>query len=87
MWYVTATDKIWYNSKMVMVCTDLRTARVWYEKWSNRSDLKRVNIRATKPYYPNQQVSFYDGDNGGELMQSLRNEVVTSKIHKDMKRL
>lgn len=86
-WYVTATDRTFDNSKMVMVCPDRATARKWYDRWDSRRDLKYVNIRSTRPSYPKRQVSFYDGANDGELMQSFRSEICVAQIARDLQRM
>lgn len=49
-YYVTATDKVW-GDKIVAECTSRQKAYEIEEKWLNRSDLKYVNVRSTKPYY------------------------------------
>lgn len=84
-WYVTASDVFWGSSsapsKMVMVCPDLATARKWRDKWDSRSDLRRVNIRSTKPYYGRGvQCTYYDGANDGEKIYSVNDDVVTSRM-------
>lgn len=48
--YVTASDKVW-GDKMVAACNSHQKAQEIFDKWQNRSDLKYVNIRSTKPYY------------------------------------
>ena len=48
--YVTASDKVW-GDKMVAACNSHQKAYEIFDKWQNRSDLKYVNIRSTKPYY------------------------------------
>ena len=48
--YVTASDKVW-GDKLVAACNSHQKAQEIFDKWQNRSDLKYVNIRFTKPYY------------------------------------
>lgn len=48
--YVTASDKVW-GDKLVAACNSHQKAQEIFDKWQNRSDLKYVNIRSTKPYY------------------------------------
>lgn len=48
--YVTASDKVW-RDKMIAACNNRQKAQEIFDKWQNRSDLKYVNIRSTKPYY------------------------------------
>lgn len=48
--YVTASDKVW-GDKLVAACNSHKKAQEIFDKWQNRSDLKYVNIRSTKPYY------------------------------------
>ena len=48
--YVTASDKVW-GDKLIAACNSHHKAQEIFDKWQNRSDLKYVNIRSTKPYY------------------------------------
>jgi len=48
--YVTASDKVW-GDKLIAACYSHQKAQEIFDKWQNRSDLKYVNIRSTKPYY------------------------------------
>lgn len=48
--YVTASDKVW-GDKLIAACNSHQKAQEIFDKWQNRSDLKYVNIRSTKPYY------------------------------------
>ena len=48
--YVTASDKVW-GDKLIAACNSHQKAQEICDKWQNRSDLKYVNIRSTKPYY------------------------------------
>ena len=48
--YVTASDKVW-GDKLIAACNSQQKAQEIFDKWQNRSDLKNVNIRSTKPYY------------------------------------
>ena len=48
--YVTTSDKVW-GDKLIAACNSHQKAQEIFDKWQNRSDLKYVNIRFTKPYY------------------------------------
>lgn len=88
-WYVTATDTFWgAKPKMVMICPDLQTARMWRDKWESFSNLRYVNIRSTKPYYGSRwQCTYYDGANDGRKLYSVNDSIVVDKIGSDFRRL
>jgi len=70
--YVTMTDKFmsgWgpargKSNKLVISCDTLNEAEVVAENARARSEMKYVNIRSTKPSYPNSHVSRHGRDEG-----------------------
>lgn len=59
MYYVTMTDKFmsgWgyarnKTNKLVIICETMEEAQIVYNNACNRSEMKYINIRSSKPYY------------------------------------
>jgi hypothetical protein len=66
MFYVTMTDKFmsgWglakgRTAKLVIVCDDIAQACEIAAAARRRSEMRRVNVRSSRPSYPNAQVTF-----------------------------
>ena len=60
MFYVTMTDKAlsgWGRAegkinKLIFECDNMKEAKTVEENAANRGDMKYINIRVAKPYYP-----------------------------------
>ena len=68
MYYVTMTDKFmsgWgfasgKRNKLVIACETMAEALIVEQNAQDRSEMKYINIRSTKPSYPSAYVSWHD---------------------------
>lgn len=71
-YWVTMTDKFmsgWGKArntinKLVITCEDMTQAQIVEQNARYRSEMKHINIRSTKPSYPNYFVSWHGKEQG-----------------------
>ena len=64
MYWVTMTDKLFSRverttSKVIVECDTYEEAVIVETNCLNRGDMKYVNIRSTKPYYPDHYNEYW----------------------------